>query len=82
MKKKNFIEEKPVDNVFESPDDISSLTREKRLVPPCRIRFIGVDLEDSRLFSLEMISSDEISQVVDLRNCLLKKKERKKICFE
>jgi hypothetical protein len=65
---------KPVVDVFESPGGNSSLTREKRLIPPWRIRFIGVDLEDSVLFSADKLSSDDMSHVVDLRNWRLKNK--------
>lgn len=65
---------KPVVNVLESPDVTSNLTREKRRVPPWRIRFIGVDFEDSKLFSLGEMSSDDISHVVDLQNWRLKRK--------
>lgn len=73
-KKKNWF--KPGVNELESPGVTSNLTREKRLVPPWRVRLIGVDLEDSELFSFDWISSDDISHVVDLRNWRLKKRRK------
>jgi len=49
---------------LESLDESSNLTREIRLVPLGCFLFI----DDKYLFSVDPISSDDISHVVDFRN--------------
>ena len=75
------IENKPADNVFESPAGVSNFTRENRLVPPGRGRLIGDNFLVSNCFSTCKMSSDATSHVDDLRKGRLKNKQAIEVLF-